>query len=193
MQNKTVTRVIGVFGAAALIGLGMATALPRLGAAQAPNQGPPPGRMGGRGPGGPGGPGMGGPGRGGRGGPGGPGGPMAFGLDPRDLTDAQREQVKAIRERHMEEIKPLADRADKAHQALNAAVVSGNGDLRGLSQEVGAAETELVFATAQVEAEVFGVLTPEQKTKIQDRQKQMEARRLEMEQRRQSRGTGNAK
>lgn len=190
MQNKTITRVVGGFGAAALMALGMATSLPHLDAAQGPNQGPPPGRMGGRGPGGPGGPGM---GRGGRGGPGRPGGPVAFGLDPRDLTDAQREQVKAIRERHMEEIKPLADRANKARQALNLAVLSGNGDLRGLSQEIGAAETERVFATAQIETEVLGVLTPEQKQKIQDRQKEMEARRAEMEQRRQSRGAGNGK
>jgi Spy/CpxP family protein refolding chaperone len=118
---------------------------------------------------------------------------MAFGINPRDLTDSQREQIKAIRDRHIAEIQPLADRADKAHRALNAAVLSGNGDLRGLSQEVGAAETDLVFATAQIETEVLGVLTPEQKQQIQDRQKQMEARRAEMEQRRQSRGAGNGK
>lgn len=178
MQNKTITRVVGGFGAAALITLGMAATLPHLGAAQAPNQGPPPGRMGGRGPGG--------HGRGHR-------GPMAFRLDPRDLTDAQRKQIKAIRGRHMEQIRPLADRAGKAHQALNAAVLSGNGDLRGLSQKVGAAETELAFSTAQIETEVLGVLTPEQKQKVQDRQKEMEARRAKMEQRRQSRGAGNVK
>lgn len=184
MQTKTITRVVGGFGAAALIALGMAASLPHLAAAQDPSQGPPPGRMGGRGPGGPG---M------GRGGPGGPGGPMAFGLDPRDLTDAQREQIKAIRQRHMEAITPLADRANKAHQALNLAVLAGNGDLRGLSQEIGAAEAELAFATAQIETEVLGVLTPEQKQKIQARQKEMEARRAEMGQRRQSRGAGNGK
>jgi Spy/CpxP family protein refolding chaperone len=177
MQNETIGRVIGGFLGAALVAVAITALTPKIGAAQDPNQGPPPagGRMGGgRGPMGPGGPGM---GRGGRGGPGGPGAPMAFGLDPRDLTDSQREQIKAIRDRHMQEIKPLADRANKAHQALNLAVISGNGDLRGLSQEVGAAETELVFATASIEAEVFGVLTPEQKQKIQDRQKEMEARR----------------
>jgi Spy/CpxP family protein refolding chaperone len=185
MQTKTMTQVVGAFGAAALIAIGMAAAVPHLGAAQDPNQGPPVGRMGGRGPGGPG-----GMGRGGRGGPGGPGAPMAFGLDPRDLTDAQREQIKAIRQRHMAEIKPLADAAAKAHQDLNAAVLSG-GDLQGPSQAIGAAETALAFATAQVETEVLGVLTPEQKQKIQDRQKQMDARRAEMEQRRQSRGAGN--
>ena len=187
MQNKTVTRVVGSFGAAALIAVGMATSLPHLGAAQDPNQGPPAGRMGGRGPGGPGGPGM------GRGGPGGQGGPMAFGINPGDLTETQREQIKAIRNRHMEEIRPLADRADKARRALNAAVLSGSGDLRGLSQEIGAAETELAFATAQIETEVLGAMTPEQKQKIQDRQEQMEARRAKMEQRRQARRAESGK
>lgn len=179
MQKKTMTRTIGGLGAAALIALGMATALPHLGAAQNP-QAQLGGRGGGRGPGG--------PGRGGRmGGPMGPQG-MMMGLDPRDLTDAQREQLKTIRDRHAAEIRPVMDRVGKARQALANAVVTGIGDIRGLALEVGAAEGELAFQNAQVETEVVSILTPEQKQKIQDRQKQMEARRAEMEQRRQSRG-----
>lgn len=186
MQTRTITGVIGGFGAAALIALGMLTTVPHMGAAQDPGQ-PPPGRMGG-GPGGPGGPGM---GRGGRGGP--MGGPM--GIDPRDLTDAQREQIKAIRDRHAEEMKPLMDKAQQAHQALSNAVVTGIGDIRGLALDVGAAEGELAYQQAQIETEVMAVLTPEQKQKMLDRRKEMEARRAEMEQRRQSRGSapGNAK
>ena len=35
----------------------------------------------------------------------------------RDLTDAQREQVKAIHERHAERIRPLAERAHAAREA----------------------------------------------------------------------------
>ena len=182
MQNKTITRVMGGFGAAALIALGMAVSLPHVRAQQDPNQGPPPaGRMGGRGMG--------------RGGPGGPMGPpgMMAGIDPRDLTDAQREQIKAIRDRHADEMKPVMDRVQKARQALANAVVTGNGDIRGFAQEVGAAEGEAAYLNAQIETEVMALLTPEQKQKIQDRQKQMEARRAEMAQRRQSRGAGNAK
>ena len=178
MQTRTITRVIGGLGAAALIALGMATTVPYMGAAQQPGQ-PPPGRMG-RGPGGPGGMGR--------------GGPMALGVDPRDLTDAQREQIKAIRDRHAEDMKPSIERAQKAHQALDGAVLTGVGDLRGLAQDVGNAEGELAFQQAQIETEVMAVLTPEQKQKIQDRRKAMEARRAEMEQRRQSRGTpGNVR
>lgn len=129
--------------------------------------------------------------RGGRGfrGPGGPGGRMggAFGV-MRDLTDAQREQVKAIRERHAERIRPLAERVRVAREAINTAVTTGNvGNLQALSIEVGNAETELTFAQAQVQAEIFSLLTAEQKQKIAERQKQMEARRGEMMKRRQNR------
>ena len=173
MQTKTTTRVIGAFGAAALIALGMAITVPHMGAQGGAAQAPA-GRMG-RGPGGPGGPGM---GRG-RGGPGGPG--RGLGIDMRDLTDAQRDQIKSIRDAHADELRPLIDRVQKAREALNTAVMTGTGDLRGVALEI--------------EAAVIAVLTPEQKQKMLDRQKEMDARRAEMEQRRQSRqgGAGNVK
>jgi Spy/CpxP family protein refolding chaperone len=132
--------------------------------------------------------------RGGRGfgGPGGPGGrmggPMVFREVMRDLTDAQRDQVKAIHERHADRIRPLAERARTAREALENAILSGNsGNLQALSIEVGNAETELTYAQAQVQSEVFSVLTAEQKQKIVDRRKEMETHRTEMVKRRQQR------
>jgi len=120
---------------------------------------------------------------------------MAMGIDMRDLTDAQREQIKAIRDAHAEAMRPLMERVQNARQALNTAVLTGTGDIRGVALEIGAAESELAFQQAQIETEVMAVLTPEQKQKMLDRQKEMDARRTEMEQRRQSRqgGAGNAK
>ena len=127
-------------------------------------------------------------------GPGGPGrgrmgGPMAgreLGAAMRDLTDAQREQVRAIRERHAERIRPLAERARAAREALNAAAFAGNtGNLQALSIEVGNAETELAFAQAQVQSEIFAVLTPEQKQRITERRQQMQQQRAERMKRRQ--------
>ena len=117
------------------------------------------------------------------------GGPMGggFGAVIRDLTDAQREQVKAIRERHAEQVRPLAERAHAAREALDAAVLSGNtGSLQALSIDIGNAETELAFAQAQVQSEIYAVLTAEQKQEIAERRKEMEARRAEMTKRRQS-------
>jgi Spy/CpxP family protein refolding chaperone len=94
--------------------------------------------------------------------------------------------VKAIHERHADRIRPLAERAHTAREALQNAIVSGDsGNLQALSIEVGNAETELTFAQAQLQSEVFNVLTAEQKQKIAERRKQMQERRAEMLKRRQ--------
>jgi Spy/CpxP family protein refolding chaperone len=171
MQLKTWTRIVGGIGAAALVAAGLAVTMPHIDAAQ---DQPPPNaeRMGSRG-------------RGGR--MGGPmaGGPLGAAHLMRDLNDAQREQIKAIRERHAERLKPVMERSRAARAAIDNAVLSGNiGNLQALSIEVGNAETELAFAQAQVQAEIFGVLTDEQKQKIAERRKAMEGRREEMLKRR---------
>ena len=170
------------FLGAIVVALGLGATLPIVGWAQAqpPAQGE---QRHGRGVGGPGRPGV----PGGR--MGGPmGGPFAFREVMRDLTDAQREQVRGIQERHADRIRPLLERSHTAREALNNAVTSGNdGDLQALSIEVGNAETELTFAQAQVQSEIFKVLTAEQKQKIAERRKEMEARRAEMMKQRQNR------
>ncbi len=184
MQTTTLTRSIGGAIGATLFALGLFAFVPHMDAAQ--DQPPAQGgraRPGGPGPGGPGGPG----GHGGR-----MGGPMGDGLGDvmRDLTDAQREQVKGIRERHADGMRPLMERSRAAREAVDAAVFSGSvGNLQALSIEVGNAETELTYAQAQVQSEILGVLTAEQKQKIAERRKQMETRRAEMMKRRQSRAT----
>jgi Spy/CpxP family protein refolding chaperone len=118
---------------------------------------------------------------------------MGFGVDPRDLSDAQREQVKAIRDRHAAELKPLIEQSQAARKALHDNVLAGGTNLRGLALDLGKAEGDLAFANAGVELEVLAVLTPEQRQKMQDRQKTMEARRGEMEKQRGSRGAPPAK
>jgi Spy/CpxP family protein refolding chaperone len=179
MEKKSLTRMAGGLGVAAIVAVGLVATVPHVGEAQDQTQTHQGDRMGAR--------------RGGHGGPGGRmGGPMGRGGAlagvMRDLTDQQREQMRAIRERHAERIRPLAERARTAREALNAAVFSGDtGSLQALSIEVGNAETELTFAQAQVESEILGVLTAEQKQKIAERRKQMEERRAEMMKRRQDR------
>jgi len=119
----------------------------------------------GRGPGGPDGPGR----------FGGPGGPM--GILPmlgRDLglTDAQRDQVKAIAESHKADWRALADRARAAHMALNEAVTTAPIDealIRQKSSEVAAVDADMAVARARAYAEVFQILTPEQKEKVKSR------------------------
>ena len=129
--------------------------------AQAQNSNAQQQHFGGRGPGGPDGSGF-----------GGPGGPM--GILPRlgrdiDLTDAQRDQIKAIVESHKDEWKGLADRARTAHMALNTAVTAETLDevvIRQKSSEVAAVDADLAVARARAHAEVFKILTAEQKAKL---------------------------
>ena len=177
MKTDTLTKVVGGFVGALVITAGVISFTPPLaGAAQDQSQSAPADGHDGR---------FGGPRRGGPGGPGGGGrfgGPMGFGINPRDLTDAQREQVKAIHERHAAEMKPLIEQSQAAHKALHDNVLAGGTNLRALAMELGKAEGDLAFANAQIQGEVLALLTPEQRQKMQ-----------EMQQRRQSRGAEPAK
>jgi Spy/CpxP family protein refolding chaperone len=119
----------------------------------------------GRGPGGPDGP----------GGFRGPGGPM--GMLPRlgreiALTDAQRDQIKAIAESHKDEWKGLADRERTTHMALIASVTAEPLDealIRQKSSEVAAVDADMAVARARTHAEVFKILTADQKATLSAR------------------------
>ena len=142
--------------------------------AQNTSQDPPPFRSGR-----PGGPGM----PGGRwGGPGGLGGPM--GMLPMfgraiSLTDTQRDQIKAIADSHQDEWKTLADRARTAHEALSDAIVADTVNdalIRQKSAEVAAVDADLAVARAHAHAEVFQILTSEQKAQVKKMQTEMRNR-----------------
>ena len=125
------------------------------------NQQPPPFRRG-MGPGGPGGPGR----------FGGPGGPMGMlpPLGPRlNLTDAQRDQVKGIADAHKDEWKALFDRARAAHLALEQAVTADTVNeavIRQKSADASAVDADIAVTRAHAHAEVFQILTADQKTQL---------------------------
>ena len=123
--------------------------------------------------------------RGGRGGPGEfgrPGGPMWLG--PRlaarlNLTDAQKEQLKSIRESHREELKALSDRARAARRGVQAAATAetlDEGLIRARAAELATIESDLVVARARIYAEVFRILTPEQQAQAREAQSRMQQR-----------------
>ena len=138
--------------------------------AQDQNTNPPPPAFRGRGMG------PGGPGRG-------AGGPMGMlpMLGPRlGLTDAQRDQVKAIAAAHKDEWKALADRARAAHMALDAAIMADTVDeatIRQKSAEASAVDADVAVARAHAHAEVFQILTADQKAQLKTRQAEMTQRR----------------
>jgi len=110
-------------------------------------------------------------GPGGRGGFGGPMGLLAMFGRQLNLTDPQKEQIKNIAASHRDEWKALADRERTARQALNQAMTAESVDeglIRARSAEVAAVQADVAVARARAHAEVFKILTPEQKAKVQE-------------------------
>ncbi|MBL8138296.1 MAG: Spy/CpxP family protein refolding chaperone [Acidobacteria bacterium] len=110
-------------------------------------------------------------------GPGGPGGMMGRrggpggivpGLRGLDLTDAQREQVKATMDAHKATFDAQRDKLVAAHKALNEAVTAGTFDeatVRQKAADLAAVEADGAVLRAKVHSEVWALLTPEQQTK----------------------------
>jgi Spy/CpxP family protein refolding chaperone len=127
---------------------------------------------------------------GGRRGPGGPGFPLAA----VNLTDAQKEQVRAIRERYREQTRSVAQAldaaAEKQRQAIETLPVNETL-ITSATQDMTQAQVDLAIQQARLNAEVWAVLTPEQQaqaTKARaERQSRMEQRRQQLQQRRQNR------
>jgi Spy/CpxP family protein refolding chaperone len=127
-----------------------------------------PGGMRGRGPMGPMGPMM------------GRGGLMGLGLPLRQLglTDAQKEQIKQILQSHKAEAQSLRQEGGPAHEALRTAIENNDANAiqtasAGLASEIAKGAT----LAAKVRAEVFGVLTDEQKAKAKEFRDQAAQRR----------------
>jgi periplasmic protein CpxP/Spy len=126
---------------------------------------------------------------GGRGGRGPMGG--ALPLAQLNLTDAQREQVRTIRERYREQTQALASRlaeaADKQRQAIETLPVNETL-ITSATQDMTQVQVDVAVQEARLNAEVWSVLTPEQQaqaTKLRaERKARMEERRQEFQQRR---------
>jgi periplasmic protein CpxP/Spy len=95
------------------------------------------------------------------------------------LSDTQRDQIKSIADAHKDEWKALADRARTAHEALNDAVIADAIDeasIRQKSAEVAAVDADLAVARAHAHAEVFQILTSDQKAQVKKMQAEMKNR-----------------
>lgn len=166
-MTAAVTRIALTFGAG-LIALGVSAGAYVHAQDQNTNPQPPPFRGRGMGPGG--------PGRG-------PGGPMGMlpMLGPRiGLTDAQKDQIKAIADTHKDDWKALADRSRAAHTAVDAAISADTIDeatIRQKSAEAAAVEADIAVARAHARAEVGQILTADQKAQLKTMQAEMTQRK----------------
>jgi Spy/CpxP family protein refolding chaperone len=124
--------------------------------------------------------GRGGPGRPGRfGGAGGPMGMLPMLGRRLGLTDAQREQIKAIADAHKDEWKALADRGRTAHMAVDAAITANKIDeaaIRQKSAEAAAVDADAAVARAHAFAEVWQILTADQQTQLKTKLSEMQNR-----------------
>lgn len=134
---------------------------------------------------------QGGPGRGaGQFGPGGPGGrggfAAGFALGQLDLSDAQKQQVRDITQRHRQQMQPTMQRLQEAMQAQRAAinqVPANEAAVRQASTALAAVQADMAVDEARLHADIFSILTVEQQEKAKQLEAQARARGQERRQR----------
>lgn len=106
------------------------------------------------------------------GGPDGPGGgPGSFGPGFRELglTDAQKAQVKEIMDANREKTAPLMDALKDSHKKMEELTANGAFDeaaVTALANEEAATMAKLSVERERVKAQVYAILTDEQKAKM---------------------------
>ena len=85
-----------------------------------------------------------------------------------NLTDAQKEQIKAITASAFENNQALITQLKAAHETERAAIAAGKSDaeLAQLAQSYAPLHTQLHATRLQTEAKIYKVLTPEQRAKL---------------------------
>jgi Spy/CpxP family protein refolding chaperone len=102
---------------------------------------------------------------------------MRMMADYLDLTDAQQAQVKQIFAAEKPAMQPLMQQVRQTELQLRQLETSGNFDeakARELASQEAQARTELTVERAKIHAQIFNLLTPEQKTKAIDMLKRHE-------------------
>ena len=85
------------------------------------------------------------------------------------LSEAQRDQVKAIADAHKDEWKALADRGRTAHMALGEAITADTVNealVRQKASEASAVDADVAVARAHAHAEMLQILTADQKAQL---------------------------
>ena len=114
------------------------------------------------------------------------GGIMFRGLD---LTDAQKAQMKQIREASKATIQPLREAAKANKQRLKGATANGAFDevqVLAIATEGAAIHAQLTVQREKVKSQMFALLTAEQKAKAAEMKSKMKER---IEQRKVKRGS----
>jgi len=103
-------------------------------------------------------------------------------LDKVDASDAQRAQVKQIMQAAMSDLKPQRESGRQLHQQmmdLLSAPTIDAGAVESLRQQVQAQQELSSKRMSQAMVDAARVLTPEQRAKLAERMKKMQARMAE--------------
>lgn len=96
-------------------------------------------------------------------------GPMM--RDMLDLTDAQQTEIKQIYKNGSTSMKSLWSQERDSHEAMMKLITSGSFDAakaQAIASQESQVHAQLEVAHAQMAAQAYQVLTPEQKTKLND-------------------------
>lgn len=85
-----------------------------------------------------------------------------------DLTDAQKQQAKAIFQNAKQAAQPLAQQLKQDREALTAAVQAGDSaKIQQLSQQVGSLQGQVLAIRSTAMSKFWATPTPDQQTKAQ--------------------------
>jgi protein CpxP len=115
------------------------------------------------------------------------GGPMGFDFDHLlrfysnylDLSSAQQDQIKAIWAKEKPALQPLMQQMHQNHEAMRALAAAGTFDeakTRALATQNAPTMIELQVQHARIKNEMMQILTPDQKTKLQQFEAKRDAR-----------------
>src|ERR1041384_3001069 len=96
-----------------------------------------------------------------------------------DLTDAQKAQMKQIRESHSQTLRPLMQQIRAKRQEIRQASKNGTFDEALVTQklnEIAPLEAKLMGEEFRTHQEMLAVLTPDQKTKLDQLREQQKAK-----------------
>ena len=106
-----------------------------------------------------------------------------------DLTDAQNAQIKQIRENSRTELRPLMEQIRAKRQEIRQARQDGTVNEALVAQkltEIAPLEAKLMAERARIHEQTLSVLTPEQRTKLEQMREQFKSRRGERKARKQT-------
>jgi protein CpxP len=119
-------------------------------------------------------------------GPGGRGFAAGFALGQLDLSDAQKQQVRDIMQRHRQQSQPVMQRLQQAMQAQRAAINAvpvNEAAVRQAAAALAAVQADMAVNQARMHADIFSILTVEQQEKAKQLEAQGQARAQERRQR----------